>query len=147
VRRITAKSKIRKRQDGEQPRGLGRRPSRRYRSFGPRSILEFPRLLEAVDLGSASSHIWVAPLLSMIGGPVSTTVFDRASRIPSERSIVDTAQAERIVTGSPCLRRSAAVSQRSATGAAAPGHVFSAAPSCACCPSTIDELTRSSARE
>jgi hypothetical protein len=50
------------------------------------------------------------------------------------------------VTGSPCLRTSAAVSQGSATGAAAPGHVFSAAPSCACCPSTIDELTRSSAR-
>jgi hypothetical protein len=50
------------------------------------------------------------------------------------------------VTGSPCLRRSAAVSQRSANAAAAPGHVFSAASSCACCPSTIDELTRSSAR-
>jgi hypothetical protein len=38
----------------------------------------------------------VALLLSMIGEPVSTTVIDRASRIPSERSIVDTAQAERI---------------------------------------------------
>ena len=54
-------------------------------------------------------------------------------------------QAARIVLGFACLRGSAAVSQRSATGVAAPGHVFSAA-SYACCPSTIDELTKSSAR-
>jgi hypothetical protein len=38
------------------------------------------------------THLGVALLLSMIGEPVSTTVYDRANRTPSERSIVDTTQ-------------------------------------------------------
>jgi hypothetical protein len=97
VRRITAKSQIRERQDCEQPRRLTGDGSSRAidPSVGGRSS-PFLGCWSLSILARHSHTSGVAPLLAMIGVPVSTTVCDHASQIPSERSIVDTAQAERI---------------------------------------------------